>query len=150
MKLFRILSLGLLICVSLAGCGETQETVRTLYEAKVSPEITAPPENSFSKNVAVGPENNTVPLKVSWTSNLGKDGCLNIRDVKVERTGGSPNMVIDGIRHDIVPCGEDFNPTDGKRFQTVLIFVNYKSRTAKGNSPPIGLRGDGKPMVDKL
>jgi hypothetical protein len=149
MRLFYSSLITLLISLALAGCsGETQQPNSTLYEAKVSPEITAQPANSFSQDINLGSESNTVPLKITWTSNLDKDGCLKIVDVKVARTGGSPNIIISGLRHETQPCAMDFEATDDKRFQPALVFFNYKFREGvKSNEisgKTITIRGDGK------
>ncbi len=72
-------------------------------------------------------------------------------DLKVDRNGGDENVVVSIAKHEMVsPCVMDMEPTDDKRFDTVLIKTSYKYGLFGSNGEnDLFIRGDGKPMVTR-
>lgn len=141
-----------LIVISAVGCGETQQTDLSLYEAKLAPAPSGTESKTHVKEVLFGPDGYEVPVSITYNAQLS-EGCWKITDVKVERKGGSPNVVIGGVRHNLSPCALDLEPGDGIGFESLTIFMDYHARpfikTYESRNFPFIVRGDGKPVLTR-
>ena len=146
----RALRLILFAIPLLAGCGqETQDADSVLYETQVSPEVTTLPNANYAGEVSVGPEGKTVPVRIAWSAGQDDEGCLKIVDLKVERTGGDPSLIISDVNHVTLPeCMMKWESSDTTRFQEANINLRYETRvgakiyTYDGNVASI--RGNGE------
>jgi len=125
----RALGLFLFAALLLAGCNEkTQDAKLILYETQISPEVTALPDANYTGEVSIGPQGKKVPVRITWSAGQDKEGCLKIVDLKVERTGGDPSLVISNVNHTTTTCAMKGESSDTTRFQPAYINLRYETR----------------------
>jgi hypothetical protein len=126
----RSVAIVVLIALLQVGCSQMkQDAQSTLYETRVSSDVSEFPNAKYVGQVSVGPEGKTVPVRVTWSAGQDKEGCLRIVNLKVERTGGDPSVVIDDVKHVVLPdCAMRFDSPDTRRFQSAIINLHYETR----------------------
>lgn len=103
----------------------------------------------YIKNFTAGIEPDTIPMKCTWkTAKI--DNCLKIASVKLERTGGNPNVIVKkpGYHFD-KQCIMDLN-YDTTRYQSMILFYDSKYKKLlfffgfEQHNAYIGLDGKGR------
>jgi hypothetical protein len=137
--------IGVLFLV--AACAGTQDPNSLLLSDKVS-SLPGPLIANYHGELMIGPSKD-VPIRIDWSTAKDELGCLRIVDLKVQRTGGNPSLVINGVHHSAIKeCAMEWESKDETRFQTVVVDVNYKTRvgikTHSFSGGIVSLQGNGK------
>lgn len=130
----KVIASLLISALLLIGCeNHYQDAISTLYEQQITPDISESPEANYLGELTLGPPGDSVPVRIIWTAGRDAMGCIKIINLKVERTGGNTDLVIDPVTHNIIQnCGAETKSTDETKFQTIVIKLQYK--TSKGFS----------------
>ncbi|MCP1496680.1 outer membrane biogenesis lipoprotein LolB [Pseudomonas migulae] len=134
----------------LTGCANTSSEKETLYQVKTDTHLSA--ITNYTKNFTIGIEDRKTPLQIAWSVGKDQDGCLKITDIKVDRVGGDPKLIISNVKHEFLPdCAMEWQSNDDTRFQIAVIALEYqttigiKKYSSKGAIATI--QGNGK-MID--
>jgi hypothetical protein len=118
---------------TLLACSH-QDTQQQLLDWKSSNRLpTAQPvsQSHHTGRFTIGPQGRHALLLVEWNAVRDSTDCTRIGDVKVGRTGGSPQIVISDVRLLFVPCGIPVNPAssgDTTRREVADIALKYSTR----------------------
>ena len=126
----KVIVLIMLATFLQVGCSQiTQNAKLTLYNTNVSPDVTELPNVNYVGDVSVGPEGKIVPVRVSWSVGQDDTKCLRIANLKVERMGGEPSLVISDVKHTTLPkCVMKWNSSDTTKYQVASISLRYETR----------------------
>lgn len=135
--------------VVLCSCtAESQPPQRLLYEAAHTSAPALTRDTTFRDSLTIAFEGKQVPLLLTWGAGRDSTDCARIANVRVERTGGDPSVVIDTVTHELGECAMEYESEDTTRFERATVMLEYRTRSgirrSSANKPVIELRGSGE------
>ncbi|MCF2874029.1 MULTISPECIES: hypothetical protein [unclassified Tenacibaculum] len=120
----------LLTAIILTGCNSSEKKHGNIYIKDFSSENPdwKTTKDTISKTLVFEEENFKLPLKVLWVPAIGKDNCLHIGFLKIDRIDSNNKIKISEISTSKLPCALKWESNDQRRFESLVINCKIDTR----------------------
>lgn len=129
MNIFRNTCIIVLLIITLIGCNNKPSSRQLFEQDFTSHNLDWQLENdTIVKHVEIGFQEFRIPARVKWLVAKDTNNCLRIAYLELQRLDVGDDVEVANISTNALPCGTQFESDDERRFETVLVSGDFKTK----------------------